>query len=276
MAQPAGSPRGTIHLYPDNVSEEEKEEKQDNRGSIGQELEEVQAKLATQQYLFLVYPQKIKERDIDGYYCIYINEIQPQKPAFKYYGTTYDFVEQFKHAIPMLENVVVNNLPMDIIQILAKEFPKYGIDLYTDEPIEEREEKEPNKPIDVDLDVLSKMKDPYHKGRGLKLSKIGRIARILKIAEAISQDTFYVRPATTDEEGSWVVAPKKPSNPDEPDAIKSFKTRDEAAKWLKEQDAKNEVVNSEDEEALNANLLHEWNEPEAATLNAWKLRKKGK
>ena len=58
MSQPAGSPRGTIHLHPagacpPKVDEEEVEEKQDDRGSIGQQLERIHSgkeKIARQLY----------------------------------------------------------------------------------------------------------------------------------------------------------------------------------------------------------------------------------
>jgi len=66
----------------------------------------------------------------------------------------------------------------------------------------------------------------------------------------------------------WSVVPDQPSG-DEKEGIEYFKTRDEAAAWLKTQEEESNIIGS----IIKANDLSEWFEPEDAAVAAWRLRK---
>ena len=121
----------------------------------------------------------------------------------------------------------------------------------------------------------SQMRDPYHKHNDIYIGS--RVDRILMIA-------LHVIETPEDElEGpdtEWSVVPDKPSSLEEQEALAKFPTRDDAVAWMKEQEGEKKpdyLIEQEKEEALTAgtiqaNIMHEWLDPEEAADAAWMLR----
>jgi hypothetical protein len=281
----SGSPRGTIHLYParetnPGPSQEEIEEKQDLRGSINQELEKIQGKTANQnlhpyvdptlkddsKHIFAVYPYVTGNREIDGSYYLILDDLNVSKnPVFDFWGTSKDFVEKLIKEFPMIKllaiNVCGNKIPNNLIKIIDRELWKKNISFFT-------------------------MTD-IAKGASMKISN-----RVLSIAKRVAaEEGYHVIQTPVDEvEGPdtrWSVVPNKPSSADDKEAIKKFPTRDQAAKWVNEWEAEQELENTDSEEideesknasddAINANAMHDWMIPEDAMKTAWKMRESAK
>jgi len=334
----SGSPRGTIHLYPANEgnpgpTQEEVEEKQDNRGSIGDELEEIQGVDGCEtrseiernrsadtiynrdmhpyidtlprdnsKHIFIVYPEKIGDRAIDGHYFVVIDELNLKtKPILDFWGSAYDFIDVLRHEIPSITQLIVNvcdnKIPSSILKVLGGELWKYSIDLFSGAPIAFAPEKvsEPPKE-DIGVETLEKavqdptmrsmLQDPMHKGRGLKLSKkVGRVSRILKIA-------YHVIQTPADEldgpDTRWSIVPDTPSEENEQEAVEQFSTRDKAVARLNEMEGPEEEETEIEEEstiggklftvsecrerAKKGNITHDWLIPEDGQKTAWELR----
>jgi len=322
-----GSPRGTIHIYnADGVSpgpsKKEIEGKQDNRGSIEDELEGTQdlnrsraadtfykrnmhpyidiSPRDESKHIFIVYPEMVDNRAIDGHFFVVMDDLGLKaRPAFDFWGSAYDFIDALVHAIPELDSVVLNlcknKIPSTIIKVIQHELWKKGIDVFSGSPINNHLGKiEPEMPPKDEITVeslakaiedpsmRSKMQDPYHKLRGLKLSRVLRIA-------------WHIIQTPADEvegpEDRWSLVPDKPSEANEKEAIEKFKSRDEAAARLNDLKAEVELGERkeeepieeepiEEEEAINAsaeksaNVMHDWLDPEEASRVAWSLRKK--
>jgi hypothetical protein len=237
-------------------------------------------------YSFWVYPLKIGGRSIDGHFIIYFDQTQIlDKPSFRFTGNTYDFLRALKHSIPELGvlnvNINKNKVPASVLRILSQECGKFGINLISDKgldfslkPIKEEVEKENLTVSDLgkaveDMSMRSKMQDPYHRGKGLS----AKIQKIMKIALHIIKTPIDEMKA---EDDKWSIVPDKPSEDGELESIKKFKTRDQAANWLKKHEKEKEVLSEDKSKSPIANIMTDWFTPEEASKIAWGLRKRHK
>ena len=327
MSQPAGSPRGTIHLYPagacpPEVDEEEIEEKQDDRGSIGQQLERIQnqktKKVAKEliainsggggiyeknmhpyvdpcprddtPHLFSLYEETPGfNTSRPGYVKLLMDgERIPNKSIFEYFGPAIKFVPKAIHAIPELSHVFICQKDMvsgGVYRVLAHEFPKIGVSLIDNSKFNPNGDAklseqivEDSREYGVSPAQRSKMQDGYHKLRGFPVAS--RRGRILRIA-------LHVARTPEDEKNSpeeeWAIFPDEPTKYGEPDTIAKFPTRDKAVAEMhkmegNKKESDTEVVEEEEvttaSESLQANVMHDWMDPEEAANIAWSLREK--
>jgi len=319
MTQPSGSPRGTIHLHPagacpPEIEESEIEEKQDNRGSVGKQLERIQTgieKIAKTLYANTYYEKNMHpyvdpcpRDDTPHLFKLYeeshgFNTSRPgfvimtmdgarvnNKPLYEFFGKAIDFVHGSIEAIPELSHVYIcikDMVPDSIYSILAHEFPKIGVKLCDDTKFSGRNNDgkysqkitEDTREHEVSPSQRSKMQDGYHKLRGFPVaSKRGRILRIALHVARTPED----EKSTSEEE--WAIFPDEPTQVGEPDTISKFSTRDEAVREMhrmegnKDKEIDEEVINAS--ENINANVMHDWMTPEEAVAAAWSLREKSK
>lgn len=177
MNKISGSPRGTIHIYNadgtcSGPSEDEIAEKEDPRGSIGDQLQELQdgdsagktrSKIERSRaaetfyhrdmhpyidtnprddskHIFAVYPETIGDRNIDGYYYVVVDELGLKaKPTMDFWGSSYDFVEKLIHEIPELDklilNVCDNKVSNSVIKVIERELWKKGVEMSSGTPL---------------------------------------------------------------------------------------------------------------------------------------------
>jgi hypothetical protein len=312
MSKSSGSPRGTIHLHsadavPFEIDEDETTEKQDNRGSLGVQLERVNdgiekiAKLlisesqkAVNQYidpcprdntphLFVLYPDSAGLSSArPGHMLLMMDgERVNSKSQFEFFGSAIDFVEKAMHAIPELRKIFIckrDMVPESIYRVLSHEFPKRAVKViddsyYADQDKEVMKEFESEETRDHSLtpQQISQMQDGYHKLRGFQVASVSE--RINKIA-------YYVARTPKDEvekgKKEWGIFPDKPTDPGEDDTIDTFSTRDEAVRIMKEMEANTGEDISLASELHQANVMSEWMSPEDAVNAAWSLRDKEK
>jgi hypothetical protein len=298
MSLPAGSPRGTVRLWPANVTDEEIDSKGGLRKSIQEELEElscdsqmITAKnmhpfvdsepIDSTPYLWSVYPTELAGRFktiIQG------SILKNEYPIWKFWGSAYDFIYALKHEVPMITHLVIPVLSKDkAASDLFKECQKIGIKITEDELLgfepKKVVKKTKSKIVDpegygaenlkedaMDPSTYSKLTDPGH--QGFQVSLGSRMARIMKIALHIIK-TPQDENVEDDPNKSWSVVPDQPSQSDEKEGIEYFRTRDQAAAWLNEQEEESNITAA----LVNANDLSEWFEPEEAAVAAWRLRK---
>jgi len=298
----SGSPRGTIYIHPTPKDVEKLQKKavdKKDRSRLADELYNKNMHPFTDncerdetKHIFIVYPEKIGDREIDGHYFVIIDDLKSRgEPKFDFWGTADDFIFALLHDIPSITQVIINTcdnqFPVSIIKIFQNELCKHAVDLFSAGAIsftlKSVDKKEPVEKIGVqdlakaveDPTMRSMMQDPFHKTRGQKLSM--KMGRILKIA-------YHVIKTPIDEiesdEDRWSIVPDKPSEENEKESIEKFPTRDKAALRLKEMDAERidkEPVGEEPitaSEVLQANVMINWMTPEEGQKVAWSLRKK--
>jgi len=329
MAKPSGSPKGTIRLWKGyefnpGPTEEEMEQKQDTRGSINNELEEMCRNRKAQGtypprtyaecsawshnlhpyvdseprdntfYLWTLYPESLAGQ----YKIILQGSYLNQKPTWKFWGSAYDFAHKVKNEVPNVTDLTISDskklTPDKVRDLLAKELNKIGVNLIESRELQQDVEfVEVEKPssekkhnpdqfglieladADKNPSTDSKMRDPYHKHFDIFVGS--RANRIMKIA------LHVIETPEDEKEGpdtEWSVVPDEPSSDDKQEAIAKFKTRDEAVAWMHQKEGEKLPDYLEDEEsqtaseqAINANVMHDWLDPEEAAMQAWLMRK---
>lgn len=296
MSKPAGSPRGTINLYPagscpSEMDEKETEEKKDNRGSIGQQLERIQ-KIAKKLVAINSGGGSIYEKNLHPYvdtcprdntphlFTLYeetpgFNTSRPgyvkllmdgerikNKSLFEYFGPAIEFVSKSIHAIPELSHVFICQRDMvseSIYKILAHEYPKIGVSLIdnskfhqNDGEILSEQIKENPRECKLSPSERSKLQDGYHKLKGFPVaSKRGRILRI----------ALYVAKTPEDEKENdnqeWAIFPDKPTKIGEPDTIAKFPTRDKAVAEMHKMEKGKTNIDTEDIENKEVTIASE-------------------
>jgi len=296
----SGSPRGTIRIYPSPSEDKELQEESQNedvkkdRNRLADAIYNKNlhpyidtCKRDDSKHIFLVFPEKVENRNIDGHYFVILDDLGiKEEPIFDFWGSTIDFVYALIHEIPSVSQVIINNcdnrFPMGVMKVLQNELCKHAIELFSASEIEYSsqnvDEKEVTKNISVqdlakaveDPTMRSMLQDPFHKTRGQKLSS--KNERLLKIA-------YHIIRTPVDEiesdDDRWSIVPDKPSEENEKEAIEKFPTRDKAALRLKEIEEKNvdeEKITAS--EILQANVMNDWVTPEEAQKIAWSLRGK--
>jgi hypothetical protein len=298
MSLPAGSPKGTIHLWPANVTDEEIESKGGLKRSLQEELDDMSCDshiltaknmhpfvdsepIDPTPYLWSVYPTELAGR----FKVILQGSIlKNEEPVWKFWGSAYDFIYALKHEVPMITHLVIPVLSKDkAASDLFKESQKIGIKITEDELLGYEPKKivktEKSKVVDpegygaenlkedaLDPSTYSKLTDPGHQGFQVALGS--RVGRIMKIALHIIR-TPQDENIDNDPNKVWSVVPDQPSQKDEQEGIEYFRTRDQAAAWLNNHEEESSITAA----LINANDLGEWFEPEEAAVAAWQLRK---
>jgi len=199
MSSPTGSPRGTIRLWPANVTVEEINSKGGLKKSIQEELDElsdctytatknlhpfVDSNPAdTTPYLWSVYNTELPGRfkaTVQG------SILNNETPIWKFWGSAHDFLYALKHEVPMITNLFIpgNNKVIQGVaaQTIFDEGQKIGIRICEyeclDQPKETVEDRGSNsKVVDtegygaenlkedaMDPSTYSKLTDPGHQG----------------------------------------------------------------------------------------------------------------
>jgi len=291
MSKPAGSPRGTIHLYPAGscpaeIENGEIEEKQDDRGSIGEQIERIQKgteKIAKQLYAMTYATNSFYDKSLHPYvdpcprddtphlFILYadtpgFNTSRPgfvklmldgerlrQPSLFEFFGTTTDFIHQSIHAIPDLSHVYIcvkDMIPESIYRILAHEYPKIGVRVIDDTKFGIGDGKLSEK---ITEDSQTYELTPHQRSQiqdGYHKLRgfpvASRRGRILRIA-------MYVARTPEDEKNGpdeeWAIFPDEPTKAGEPDTIAKFKSRDEAARELNKMENQKTKLPEETEES---------------------------
>jgi len=301
----SGSPRGIIRIYPTpkDVEELQEEEIAENKRSANEVFNKRLHPFVDNyekdetKHIFVVYPEKVEDKDIDGHFFVVIDDLKPRGAIkFDFWGTAEDFIFALLHEIPSINQVIINTcdnqFPVSIIKIFQNELCKHSISLfsagaisYSLEGVEKKEDVDKIGVQDLakaveDPTMRSMMQDPYHKTRGQKLSS--NMERVLKIAYHVIQT-----PAdeVESEDDHWSIVPDKPSEENEKESIEKFSTRDKAALRLKkmetesveEEPIEKEPIEEENVTAskvLQANVMINWMTPEEGQGIAWSLRKK--
>jgi len=299
----SGSPRGTIRIHPTPKDVEELQEEIIERKRSADEVYNKRlhpfvdnSEIDETKHIFIVYPEKIETKEIDGHFFVVIDDLKPKgKIKFDFWGTADDFIFALLHEIPSITQVIINTcgnqFPVGVIQVFQNELCKHAVVLFSQGAInytlEKVEKKEPVDKLGVqdlakaveDPTMRSMLQDPFHKTRGQKLSM--KMARILKIAYHVIQTPEDEVESADDH---WSIVPDKPSEENEKESIEKFSTRDKAALRLKEMDAEKveeepideEPVDEENitaSEVLQANVMLNWMTPEEGQGVAWSLRK---
>jgi len=207
-------------------------------------------------YLWTVYPTNLA-----GNFKITLQGsiLEGEKPAWKFWGSAYDFIYALKKEIPEVVHLLIpanrKILPDQIAKLLFEEGDKIGVKTIENNYLDrnsyefEREEEPPSKVPDqeggygaedlkndaIDPSTHSKLTDGGH--QTFQVSLGSRVDRIIKIALHVIKTPKDENP-DNDIDKTWSVVPDEPSKDDEKEGVKYFRTRDEGAAWVnkKEED----------------------------------------
>jgi len=291
MSKSMGSPRGTINLYPAGIlppepDEEELKEKQDNRGSIGQQLEKTQKSMTKKiakrlfalsydtgafyeknmhpyvdqcprdetPHLFILYPDTAGfNTSRPGYVRLMMDgERLRCDSLFEYFGKAIDFVNKAIHAIPELSHVFICQKDMvteGIYRILAHEFPKIGISVIDDTKFGLGDGK-----LSEKITEETKNFEPSMSQRS-KMQDGYHKLRGFPVASRrgrILRIALHVARTPEDEkngpEEEWAIFPDEPTKIGEPDTIAKFPSRDKAVTEMHQMEGKKTETPEEIEE----------------------------